>query len=93
MGAGGQGGLQHDVGPSPARMGGGQRLQPLQHAAAGGQVTLGAGAREVARHLVRIDEDEGLGPPLQEAVDEGGLPGAVGAGEEDEGGHGGRVRR
>lgn len=43
----------------------------------------------VARHLVRIDEVERRRPLAQELVDEGGLPGAVGAGEEDGGGHGG----
>ncbi len=42
---------------------------------------------EIARHLVRIDELESLRALAQEAVDEGGLPGAVRPGEADEGGH------
>ena len=57
-----------------------------------GEKKCGAGAREIARHLVRIDEDEGRCPLLQQAVDEGGLSGPVRSGEEDEGGHGGRLR-
>ena len=36
---------------------------------------------------VRIDELERLRALAQEAVDEGGLPGPVGSGEEDESGH------
>lgn len=43
--------------------------------------------KEVAR-AVRVDELKRLGPFAQEAVDEGGLPGTVRTGEEDEGGHG-----
>jgi len=42
---------------------------------------------EPARHLVWIDEPERLRALAQEAVDEGGLPGPVRPGEEDEGGH------
>ena len=40
---------------------------------------------------VRIDELERLRALAQEAVDEGGLPGPIRPGEEDEGGHGGRL--
>jgi hypothetical protein len=39
-------------------------------------------------HVVRIDEPKRLRALAQEAVDEGGLPGPVRPGEEDEGGHG-----
>jgi len=37
--------------------------------------------------LVRVHEPERLRPLAQEAVDEGGLPGPVRTGEEDEGGN------
>lgn len=37
---------------------------------------------------VRVHEPKRLRPLTQEAVDEGGLAGAVRPGEEDEGGHG-----
>lgn len=37
---------------------------------------------------MRVHEPERLRPLTQEPVDEGGLAGAVGSGEEDEGGHG-----
>jgi len=47
--------------------------------------------KEVAR-AVRVDELKRLGPFSQEAVDEGGLPGAVRPGEEDEGGHAAPLR-
>jgi len=39
---------------------------------------------DLARRLVRIDEPERLAPLAQEAVDEGGLSGAVRPGAEDE---------
>ncbi len=45
------------------------------------------------RNLVRIDEPERLRPLAQDPVEEGGLAGAVGSGEEDEGGHAARLTR
>ena len=53
----------------------------------GGQIASRALVRQPARHLVRVHEPERLRALAQEAVDEGGLPGAVQAGEENEGGH------
>jgi len=44
--------------------------------------------KEGTRCVVRIEELKRLGPFPQEAVDEGGLSGAVRSGEEDEGGYG-----
>jgi len=53
---------------------------------AGGQIAGRTRSRQGPRHLVRVDERERRRPLAQELVEEGGLPGAVGAGEEDEGG-------
>ena len=82
MGAGGQGRLQHEV--RPVRH---QIVQPLQHHPPGGQIAGRTCSGQTTRHLVGIDELERLRAFAQEAVDEGGLSGPVGSGEEDEGGH------
>ncbi len=81
VGARGQRRFQHDVGA-----GGDQFVQPRQHQPPGRQIT--PGPDQAPRHLVRIDEPKRLRPLPQELVDEGGLPGAVRLGEEDEGEHG-----
>ena len=77
VGAGGQGGLQHEVRPL-----GRQFVEPLQHPPPGRQIARPARARQAARHVVRIDEPERLRALAQEAVDEGGLPSSVRTGEE-----------
>lgn len=77
-------------------MGRDQFVQMLQHPTPRRQIARSACADQVEeerealrrrRHLVRIDELERLGPLAQKPVDEGGLPGPVRTGEEDEGGH------
>jgi hypothetical protein len=72
VGAGGKGGFQHEV-----RACFDQRCKPLEDQAPSGEVARWACAGQAARYLVGIDELEGFGPFPQEAVDKGGLPGAV----------------
>ena len=68
------------------RPGARQPVQPCQHQPPGGQITRPAVAGQSARDFIGIDELKRLRALAQEAVDEGGLAGAVRSGEEDEGG-------